>query len=248
MPLQEAQATLPRSTAACAVWGGGTLLEAIEQALLDFIDATYETIGWPGVTLLMALETVVFPIPSEIVLPLAGWKLIADAGLGWWWVPLAGLFGAIGSTAGAVGIYYVADLGGRPFVYRYGKYVLISAEDLAQAERFFARWGNWAVFFGRMVPLVRSLISVPAGLVRMPIWQFTAYTFAGSFVWAVGLAAGGYKLGENYERLRDWLTPVEYPIAAILLALVVWYVYRHVKKVWWNGGSEAAHQPHETET
>jgi membrane protein DedA with SNARE-associated domain len=179
----------------------------------------------------MALETVVFPIPSEIVMPLAGWELIEKEGRDWYWVLLAGFFGAIGSTLGAMGLYYVAKIGGQPFVRKYGKWVLISRDDLDQADRFFDRYGTWAIFFGRMVPLVRSLVSVPAGLVDMPIAQFTIYTFLGSYVWATGLAFGGFKLGENYEDIRDWMQPIEYPVAAIVGALVVWYVYRHIKKV-----------------
>jgi membrane protein DedA with SNARE-associated domain len=188
----------------------------------------------------MALETVVFPIPSEIVMPLAGWKLIADEGRGWYWLLFAGFLGALGSTIGALGLYYVGRYGGRPLCYRYGKYFLVSRDDIDQADRFFDRWGPWAVFFGRMVPLVRSLVSVPAGIVEMPVVQFTIYTFLGSFVWALGLAYGGYKLGENYEDLREWLAPAEYPIAAVLAALVGWYVYRHIKKVWWDERREAA--------
>jgi membrane protein DedA with SNARE-associated domain len=188
----------------------------------------------------MALETVVFPIPSEIVMPLAGWKLIADDGHGWWWLIPAGLFGATGSTIGAIALYYVSRVGGRPLLERWGKYFLISYDDIDTADRFFDRWGSWAVFFGRMVPLVRSLVSVPAGIVEMPIWRFTVYTFAGSFVWAVGLATAGYKLGENYEDVRAWMQPVEYPVAAILALLVIWYVYRHVKKVWWDERRDAA--------
>lgn len=189
----------------------------------------------------MALETVVFPIPSEIVMPLAGWKLIADEGRGWYWIIPAGIFGALGSTIGALGIYYIAKIGGRPFLNKYGKWVLISRGDIDQAERFFERWGNWAIFFGRMVPLVRSLVSVPAGIVQMPIWQFTLYTFIGSFVWAVGLAYGGYKLGENYEDIRNWMQPVEYPVAAILGVAIIWYVYRHIRSVMNEGddGTEA---------
>jgi membrane protein DedA with SNARE-associated domain len=182
----------------------------------------------------MALETVVFPIPSEIVMPLAGWKLIEEKGRDWYWVILAGVFGAIGSTLGSIGLYYAARYGGRPLCYKYGKYFLISRDDIDTADRFFQRYGTWAIFFGRMVPLVRSLVSVPAGIVEMPIGQFTLYTFLGSFVWAVALAAGGYTLGENYEDIRDWLAPAEYPIAIILAAAVIWYVYRHVKKVWWD--------------
>jgi membrane protein DedA with SNARE-associated domain len=186
----------------------------------------------------MALETVVFPIPSEIVMPLAGWKLIDEGD--WWWIPVAGIFGAIGSTLGAVALYYAARYGGRPLIRKWGRYFLISTDDVDQADRFFDRWGTWAIFFGRMVPLVRSLVSVPAGIVEMPVVQFTIYTFLGSFVWACGLAAGGYALGSNYEDIRDWMGPADYPIAALLAAGIIWYVYRHVRKVMSeDAGSEA---------
>ena len=187
----------------------------------------------------MALETVVFPIPSEIVMPLAGFELIANEDRSWPWVILAGVFGALGSTLGAIGLYYVARIGGPPFLKRWGKWVLISKDEIDQAGRFFDRWGTWAIFFGRMVPLVRSLVSVPAGIVGMPIVQFTIYTFLGSFVWAVGLAYAGYKLGENYEDVRDWIAPAEYPVAIILGGLIVWYIYRQVKKVWFEEREEA---------
>lgn len=218
------------------------MLSGIEDALLDFITKTYETIGWPGVFLLMALETVVFPIPSEAVMPLAGWKLIEEKGRSWIWLPLAGAIGGAGSTAGGVGVYYVSKVLGEPFLRKYGKWVLISHDDLDTADRFFDRWGMWAVFFGRMVPLVRTLVSVPAGVTGMPVVQFTIFTFMGSFVWAVALAYGGYTLGENYEDIRTWMEPVQYPVALILAALVVWYVYRHVKKVWFEESARAAGQ------
>lgn len=190
----------------------------------------------------MALETVVFPIPSEAVMPLAGWKLIEEKGHAWWWLIFAGAIGGAGSTAGGVGVYYVSKLLGAPFLRKYGKYVLISQDDLDMADRFFDRWGVWAVFFGRMLPLVRTLVSVPAGVTAMPIVPFTIFTFMGSFVWAVGLAYAGYTLGENYEDIRAWMEPVQYPVAIILGAFIVWYVYRHVKKVWFEESASAAGQ------
>ncbi|HEY8173256.1 MAG TPA: DedA family protein, partial [Dehalococcoidia bacterium] len=144
----------------------------------------------------------------------------------------AGLFGAIGNTIGSWVAYYAGMYGGRPMAEKYGKYILVSRHDLDLADRFFDRWGNWAIFFSRLLPVVRTFISVPAGISRMPIWQFTVYTFAGAFIWSTGLAYGGYKLGENYERLRNWMRPLDYPIAAIIVVLVVWYVYRHVKRAW----------------
>lgn len=236
------------SGAARVAWGGGTLIHGIEQALLDFITGTYNAIGWPGVIVMMAIESAAIPLPSELIMPLAGWKLIADKSRGWEWVVLAGLFGAIGNTIGSWVAYYIGLWGGRPAAERYGKYVLVSRHDLDLADRFFDRWGNLAIFTSRLLPVVRTFISVPAGISRMPIWQFTVYTFAGAFIWSTGLAAGGYKLGENYERLREWMRPLDYPIAAIIVLLVVWYVYRHVKRSWFDDGPEAAHQPQSSES
>jgi len=220
--------------------GGGLLLSGIEQSLLDFISGTYDAIGWPGVIFMMAIESAAIPLPSELIMPLAGWKLIADKGRGWEWIILAGLFGAIGNTVGSWAAYYVGLWGGRPAAERYGKYILVSRHDLDLADRFFARWGNWAIFASRLLPVVRTFISVPAGIARMPIWQFTVYTFAGAFLWSTGLAWGGYKLGQNYEDLRNWMRPLDYPIAAVIVLAVAWYVYRHIKRAWWDRGPETA--------
>jgi membrane protein DedA with SNARE-associated domain len=181
---------------------------------------------------MMAIESAAVPVPSELIMPLAGWKLIADKGRGVEWVLLAGLFGAIGNTAGSWIAYYVGLWGGRPAAERWGKYILVSRHDLDLADRFFDRWGNWAIFFSRLLPVVRTFISVPAGISRMPLWQFTVYTFTGAFIWSVGLAWGGYKLGENYDELRNWMRPLDYPIAAIIVVLVIWYVVRHVRRAW----------------
>lgn len=188
---------------------------------------------------MMAIESAAIPLPSELIMPLAGWKLIADQGKGWEWILLAGFFGAVGNTAGSWVAYYAGAYGGRPFVEKYGKYILVSRHDLDLADRFFARWGNWAIFASRLLPVVRTFISVPAGISRMPIWQFTVYTMAGAFIWSVGLAYGGYKLGENYEDLRAWMRPADYPIAAIIVVLVILYVYRHLKLVFADRGPEA---------
>jgi membrane protein DedA with SNARE-associated domain len=213
-------------------WGGDLLLSGIENHLLDFITHTYNVLGWPGVIALMAVESAAIPLPSEIIMPLAGWKLIEAKGRGAEWVLLAGLFGAIGNTIGSWVTYYIGLYGGRPAAEKYGKYVLVSKHDLDIADRFFARWGNWAIFFSRLLPVVRTFISLPAGIARMPIVQFTIYTFVGAFLWSVALAYGGYKLGEHYEDLRNWMRPFDYPIAAIIVVLVAWYIYRHVKRAW----------------
>ena len=189
---------------------------------------------------MMAIESAAVPLPSELIMPLAGWKLIADKGRGLEWVILAGLFGAIGNTAGSWITYYIGLWGGRTVAERYGKYVLVSRHDLDLADRFFGRWGNWAIFASRLLPVVRTFISIPAGIARMPIWQFTLYTFTGAFIWSTGLAYGGYKLGKHYEDIRTVMRPFDYPMAAIIVLAIALYVYRHIKRAWWDGGPEAA--------
>jgi membrane protein DedA with SNARE-associated domain len=173
-------------------------------------------------------------------MPLAGWMLVKDEGRGPEWLVLAGFFGAVGNTLGSLIAYYAGAWGGRPTVARYGKYVLISHHDLDLADRWFQRWGNLTVFVARILPVVRTFISLPAGVSRMPVWQFTAYTFAGSFPWSLGLAWAGYILGKNWEDLRSWMRPADIPIVIVVGALFVWYVYRHIKRAWWTEEAEPA--------
>jgi membrane protein DedA with SNARE-associated domain len=188
--------------------------------------------SWPGVIVMMALETVIFLIPSEAVMTFAGWLLIKEKDLGIEWVPIAGLLGAIGSTIGSLFFYYVGVWGGRPVLERYGRYAFIAPSEMDKAERFFDRWGTWAVFFGRMVPLVRSFISIPAGMARMDLRQFVIYTFLGSAVWATFLAYLGYKMGENWEDIQAFFGPMDIVVAAALVIGVLWYVYAQIKQSW----------------
>lgn len=178
----------------------------------------------------MALETVIFLIPSEAVMTFAGWLLIKEKGLGIEWVPIAGILGGIGSTLGSLIFYYVGVLGGRPILERYGRWFLIAPSDMDRAERFFARWGIWAVFFGRMVPLVRSFISIPAGVARMDLRLFTIYTFLGSVVWATLLAWLGYHLGENWEDIKAFFGPLDIVVVVLGGLFVIWYIYKQVKQ------------------
>ncbi|HEX5370885.1 MAG TPA: DedA family protein [Dehalococcoidia bacterium] len=180
----------------------------------------------------MALESACIPIPSELIMPLAGWKLIKEKNLGFEWVVFAGFCGAVGNTIGSLIAYYVGYSGGRRLVERYGRYILISRHDLDLADNFFMRWGVGAVLIARVLPIVRTFVSLPAGMARMKLGQFTLLTFLGSFVWSLALAAGGYFLGEHWERIRNWMRPADYPIAIILLVLIAWYVKRHISRAW----------------
>jgi len=179
----------------------------------------------------MAIESACIPLPSEIIMPLAGWFLVDDRGLGVEWLLLAAFCGALGNLIGSLAAYAVGAWGGRPLLLRYGRYLLISRHEVEQAERWFARYGDRAVLISRVLPVIRTFISLPAGIARMNIWRFSILTFVGSFPWSLGLAWAGFLLGENWERIRDWMRPADIPILIVLAALVAWYIYRRVRTV-----------------
>jgi membrane protein DedA with SNARE-associated domain len=199
----------------------------------------YDAVGYAGVAVAVALETIIAPIPSEVILPMAGWKVsqsAADPSIVEpltrlpWNIPLAVLLATLGSLVGAVVGYYIGAWGGRPLLDRYGSYVGIGASDLDRADRWFERWGNAAVFFGRMVPLVRTFVSYPAGISRMPMGRFLLFSALGSLPWNAALIAAGYAVGENYPQIEAALKPFEYVIYAVVFALAVLLIGRW----WWS--------------
>ena len=177
----------------------------------------------------MAIESACIPLPSEIIMPLAGWMLIKEQALPAIFVLVAGLYGALGCTIGSILAYAVGLWGGRRFLEKYGKYVLISHQDLALADRWFNTRGNWTVFASRLLPVVRTFISLPAGIARMRLVPFIVYTFAGSFIWCAALAYGGYQLGEHWEQIRAVMRPFDPVIVVLLALLVAFYIYRRVR-------------------
>jgi membrane protein DedA with SNARE-associated domain len=199
----------------------------------------YDAVGYAGVAVAVALETIIAPIPSEVILPMAGWKVsqsVADPSIVEpltrlpWNIPLTVLLATLGSLVGAVVGYYIGAWGGRPLLDRYGGYVGIGASDLDRADRWFERWGNAAVFFGRMVPLVRTFVSYPAGISRMPMGRFLLFSALGSLPWNAALIAAGYVVGENYPQIEAALKPFEYVIYAVVFALAVLLIGRW----WWS--------------
>lgn len=186
---------------------------------------------WPGVVLLMAIESACIPVPSELIMPLAGWMLIKAQSLPVSYTLVAGAYGALGNTIGSLVAYVVGMWGGRPFLKKYGRYLLISRHDLDRADRWFARRGSWAIFISRILPVIRTFISLPAGIARMNLIKFTIYTFAGSFIWSVALAYGGYQLGEHWEQMRAVMRPFDIPVAAVILIFIGLYIYRHIRHV-----------------
>jgi membrane protein DedA with SNARE-associated domain len=205
-------------------------LFGIENALLDAAEYIYDAIEWPGVVFLMAVESAAIPFPSEIIMPLAGWLLIKDRGLGFEWLFLAAFYGALGNTIGSLVAYYAGAWGGRPFLRRYGRFILISQRELDWADRWFERYGEVAVFVSRLMPVIRTFISVPAGVARMNVPRFTVLTFAGSFPWSFGLAWAGFALGENWEQISDWFRPVSIPIAIALVLLVAYFAFHRIRE------------------
>ncbi len=174
----------------------------------------------------MAIESACIPIPSEIIMPLAGWMLVSSA----WFNLAAGAYGAIGCVIGSIVAYWVGMRGGRPFLNRYGRYILINSDDLEKADRWFSRNGDWAIFITRLLPVVRTFISFPAGIARMRFVRFVVYTFVGSFIWCTALAFAGYLLGEHWEEIRTVMRPFDPVIVAIVVLAVAYYVYRHVRR------------------
>ena len=185
---------------------------------------------WPGVIALMAVESACIPVPSELIMPLAGWMLIKAQSLPASYTLVAGAYGALGCTIGSVIAYGAGMWGGRPFLIKYGKYVLVSRHDLELADRWFYRHGSWSIFLSRLLPVVRTFISLPAGVARMKFVTFLIYTFVGSFIWCAGLAYGGYLLGEHWEQVRAVMRPFDPLIIAIIVALIAFYIYRHIRQ------------------
>ena len=206
-------------------------MHGIETHLIDGIRSLFDTFGWAGVVLAMAIESACVPLPSEITMPLAGWLLVSGHGLGWPGVVLAGFWGAVGNLIGAVIAYVVGARGGRPLLDRYGRYLLITRRDLDRSQEWFDRWGEATTFVSRLLPVVRTFISLPAGIARMSLWRFCVFTFAGSFVWSVVLAGIGYRLGANWEQLRERVRFLDYPIAAIVVLAIVWFVWHRVAEL-----------------
>lgn len=201
-----------------------SVLDAILAPVIVWIMATIQSMGHGGIVLLMAIESACIPLPSEIILPFSGF-LVAK---GIFNLHLAAAAGAFGCLFGSWVAYGVGFYGGRPFLERYGKYILISSHDMDLADRWFSRYGDWAIFLSRILPIIRTFISLPAGIARMPFIRFSVLSLLGSWIWSYALIYVGAKLGEHWERLRQMAHGLDYLIAGLLLVGIIAYVWRHV--------------------
>lgn len=179
----------------------------------------------------MAIESACIPFPSEVIMPLAGWFLVEDRGHGTEYLFIAGFFGALGNTLGSLVAYYAGLIGGRPLLLKYGRYVLITKREIDWADRWFAKYGEVTVFATRLMPVVRTFISLPAGIARMNVVRFAALSFVGAYLWSVPLAWAGYKLGENWEDILPYFRPVSIPIAMLVAVGGGFWLYRRIQEV-----------------
>ncbi|MFA5887613.1 MAG: DedA family protein [Candidatus Nanoarchaeia archaeon] len=182
--------------------------------------------GYSALFLLMALESMIAPIPSEIVMPFAGFLIVQ----GKFTLLSVALISAIGSVFGSLLSYWIGIFGGRRFILRFGKYLLLDESHLEWTEGFFKKHGEKTIFISRFIPVVRHLISIPAGIGKMRIGRFMAYTFAGALIWNTFLAWVGMKLRERWEIVHNYSSQIDVIMVAILAVVFIWFVYKHVKK------------------
>jgi membrane protein DedA with SNARE-associated domain len=198
--------------------------EKLIAALVSFIAAS----GYSGVALLMAIQSACVPIPSEVIMPFAGFVLASTQAK----LILLATIASLASNIGSIPAYWVGARGGRPMVERFGGYVLLSRRDLDMVEHFFNKYGSITVLVGRMLPIVRTFIALPAGIAKMNQLRFHIYTFIGSWPWCYALAYMGMKLGATWNtdpRFKAFFNRFHLAVEVFLLAGIVWFVWSHWK-------------------
>lgn len=201
------------------------MISQLLSSLTNLIIHIISSLGYAGVGFLMALQTVAVPIPSEVILPFAGYL----ASLGRFNIFIIAVVGALGSCIGSTLAYYIGNKGGRALVERYGKFILLSKNDLDLTEKFFGRFGGAAIFFGQLLPVVRSFIALAAGMAKTQMTKFLTYTFLGSFFWSLGLAYVGEKLGENWGSLHSRFQYLDAIVGVVIVLVIAAWIRRHIK-------------------
>ena len=210
------------------------MLAFIDQIVIPFLNSLYGAVGYAGVMLAMAIESAMIPLPSELILPYAGF-LISDPSQieplthGHWSYWIVVVVATLGNTIGSLVAYAIGAWGGRPFLERYGRYLLIRQHEIELADHYFAKYGAATAFFSRLLPIVRTFISFPAGVARMPLPKFIAYSTAGAFLWSMLLVFAGVQLGARWADIRHALQPFDLAIAVLAVAAIVLFI-------WWRLG------------
>ncbi|MFL5777539.1 MAG: DedA family protein [Chloroflexota bacterium] len=215
------------------------MLAFIDQIVIPFLNNLYGAVGYLGVMIAMTIESAMIPLPSELILPYAGF-LVSDptqieplTGKPWnYWIVV--IVATLGNTLGSLIAYGIGAYGGRPFLERYGRYLLIRPHEIETAERFFQKYGAPTAFFSRLLPIVRTFISFPAGVARMPLRTFIVFSTAGAFLWSMLLVYAGVVLGENWEDIRQALQPFDLVIAVVVAAAILLFIWWRVGRPGWR--------------
>jgi membrane protein DedA with SNARE-associated domain len=197
------------------------MLEWLEHVMTDYLGQ----FGYQAVFVLMVLESACIPIPSEVTMVFGGF-LVSRGDLNFWWVAL---LGTIANVVGSWLAYWVGLRGGRPLVERWGRFIFLRKHELDRAEVWFQKHGETAVFVSRLLPVIRTFISLPAGVARMPFGKFTLYTFLGCLPWTFALTWAGLVLGDNWETVLRYGEPITWAIAGICVAVVAWWLVRRFR-------------------
>jgi len=202
------------------------MITSIIDVLANFTVHVIDILGYPGIFILMFAESCGIPMPSEVIMPFSGF-LVADGKMTLLAITLAGTFG---NLFGSLLAYWIGYKGGRPLIEKYGKYILISKHDLNLADSWFKKYGDWTVFFGRLLPVIRTYISFPAGISRMDVKKFSIYTTLGALPWTLLFGWLGVKMGANWELIREKLHNFDMAIGLFVLLIIFLYIYRHLRQ------------------
>lgn len=204
----------------------GNDIRHMVEWLGDLVISMIKASGYGGVFFTMAVESACIPFPSEVIMPFAGF-VVSEGKMALWAITLAG---ALGNLAGSIVAYLVGAFGGRPFLETYGKYLLISHKKLEVADHWFGKYGSKAVFFSRMMPIIRTFISLPAGIARMNFIKFCIYTLIGALPWCLLLGYLGVLLGPQWEKLRPYFHILDIGVAVCIVGLVIYLLMRRSRK------------------
>lgn len=201
------------------------MIEHIISVVAVWIKDQICALGYPGVIAMMAIESACIPLPSEIIMPFSGF-LVHE---GTFNLHLASISGAVGCAVGSVVAYYAGMYGGRPFLDKYGRYLLIRKSDIDRADRWFETRGESTVFISRLLPVIRTFISFPAGVSRMHFWRFVFYSFVGSVPWCYFLTYVGMVLGKNWMSIRKYFHGADAVIGVVIVIAFAVFLYHHLK-------------------
>jgi membrane protein DedA with SNARE-associated domain len=201
------------------------MISQLIDFLINFAIAVIEFSTYGGIFFLMLLESCGIPIPSEVIMPFSGF-LVQKGLLSFWGIVLVG---TLGNLVGSLLAYWIGFFGGRVLIEKFGRYILISKKDLDLADHWFSKYGSATVFFGRLIPIIRTYISFPAGISKMDLKKFSFYTFFGALPWSILFAWLGIKMGQNWELIQKTIHKLDYFIAALIIAAICYFFWHHFK-------------------